>query len=236
MELKYDYLKIAEITKNCELFKKIIDEQGDDKIHIACCRAMKVVTYTSNENIICYGEPAGDFYVVIEGKVSVRIPNNKNKSPRMEEQKIESKKRIGSFFGNNDKTIGAVLLNRFLGHELYEEVKILTTGDAFGELALINDKPRAATVTAKSRVVLGILHKEAFHRLLSHYAEKTINDKVNFLQCLPVFKAWSRNYLMKICFYFTLKKLAWNQVLYRESAQCNFIYFVKTGDIMVFII
>lgn len=233
MDLKFDYLKIAEITKNCELFKKIIDEQGDDKIHIACCKAMKVVSYTAGQNIICFGEPAGDFFVVIEGKVIVRIPNSKARSPRMEEKKQDLRKKFGSFIGSHEKTIGAVLVNKFLGHELHDEVKILSTGEVFGELAMINDKPRTYTVTAKSKVLLGVLKKEAFHRLLSHYAERTINDKVDFLQCLPIFKSWSRNYLMKICFYFTPKKIGWNQVLYRESTQCNFVYFVKTGDIMV---
>ena len=233
MDLKFDYLKIADITKSCELFKKIIDEQGDDKIHIACCKAMKVVSYAQGQSIICFGEPAGDFYVVIEGKVALRVPNGKPRSPRVEENKKDLRKKFGSFIGTNDKTLGAVLVNKFLGHELHEEVKILSIGDVFGELAMINDMPKTFTVTAKSKALVGVLKKEAFHRLLSHYAERTIHDKVDFLQCLPIFKSWSRNYLMKICFYFTPKKIAWNQVLYRESTQCNFVYFVKTGDIMV---
>ena len=231
-----DYLKIAEVTKNCELFKKIVEEQGNDKIHLACCKAMKLVSYSSGQNIISYGEAAGDFFVVLEGKVSVKIPNPKSRSPRCEDQKASSKKPGISFFGNNEKQIGFVLLNKFLNPEPYEEVKTLTIGDVFGELALLNDKPRAATVTAKSRVLLGILSKEAFHRLLAHYAERSINEKIDFLQELPIFKSWSRNYLMKVSFYFTPKKLTWNQVLYRAGQTSFSIFFIKSGDIMVKII
>ena len=236
MEIKsshIDYLKIAEITKNCELFKKIVDEQGNNKIHLACCKAMKLVSYSSGQNIISYGEAAGDFFLVLEGKVSIKIPNTKSRSPRTEDPKPVSKKRISGFFGNNEKQIGLALLNKFLVPEPYEEVKTLTTGDVFGELALLNDKPRAATVTAKSRVLLGILSKEAFHRLLAHYAERSINEKIDFLQELPIFKSWSRNYLMKVSFYFTPKKLTWNQVLYNAGTTSLSIFFIKSGDIMV---
>ena len=42
----------------------------------------------------------------------------------------------------------------------------LKKGSYFGELALINDKPRAATVTAKGRLKVALLGKKAFSRLL----------------------------------------------------------------------
>jgi CRP-like cAMP-binding protein len=228
-----DLNKIAEITKNCELFRKIVDEQGNDKIHIACCKAMKLIVFNPGQVIISFGEPASDFFVVLEGKVSVKIPSNKSRSPRLEDPKHENKKRISGFFGSNEKQIGMVLLSKFLNPEPYEEVKILTTGDVFGELALLNDKPRAATVTAKSKTLLGILSKESFHRLLAHHAERSINEKIDFLQSLPIFKSWSRNYLIKVSFYFTLKKVSWNQVLYRAGSSCSWIFFIKAGDIMV---
>lgn len=47
--------------------------------------------------------------------------------------------------------------------------KVLTTykkGDYFGELALLNDAPRAASVTARSEVKVATLGKDGFQRLL----------------------------------------------------------------------
>jgi signal transduction histidine kinase len=44
----------------------------------------------------------------------------------------------------------------------------LTAGDFFGEMALIHNAPRAATVTSKSEVVVLELDKEGFDRVLKH--------------------------------------------------------------------
>jgi len=45
-------------------------------------------------------------------------------------------------------------------------VKMLGKGDYFGELALLNDKPRAASVVSSSDIKLAMLGKEGFQRLL----------------------------------------------------------------------
>lgn len=45
-------------------------------------------------------------------------------------------------------------------------LKTLTAGDFFGEMALIHNAPRAATVTSKTNVVVLELNKEGFNRVL----------------------------------------------------------------------
>lgn len=45
-------------------------------------------------------------------------------------------------------------------------MKVYKSGDYFGELALLKDQPRAATVTAVSEVVLAVLNRASFKRLL----------------------------------------------------------------------
>ncbi|MBT3338528.1 MAG: cyclic nucleotide-binding domain-containing protein [Anaerolineae bacterium] len=47
-------------------------------------------------------------------------------------------------------------------------LKTLHSGDFFGEMALIHNAPRAASVTAKSHLVALELNKEAFDRVLKH--------------------------------------------------------------------
>lgn len=45
-------------------------------------------------------------------------------------------------------------------------VKHYEKGDFFGELALLNDKPRAATIVANTEVKVATLGKNAFQRML----------------------------------------------------------------------
>ncbi|ORZ05765.1 camp-dependent protein kinase regulatory subunit, partial [Absidia repens] len=47
-----------------------------------------------------------------------------------------------------------------------QEVNRLSNGDYFGELVLLNDKPRAATVVAAGKLKCITLGKKAFTRLL----------------------------------------------------------------------
>ena len=68
-----------------------------------------------------------------------------------------------------------------------EEVNQLGQGDSFGELALISDRPRAASVLATSRLTLLVLRKAQFKKILGLIAEERINHKVKFLQKLPYF-------------------------------------------------
>lgn len=50
-------------------------------------------------------------------------------------------------------------------------VKTYTKGDYFGELALLNDEPRAASVVARGRVKVAYLGKDGFQRLLGPVAD-----------------------------------------------------------------
>lgn len=45
------------------------------------------------------------------------------------------------------------------------EISVLNKGDYFGELALLNDKPRAATIVAKTHLKCATVGKQAFQRL-----------------------------------------------------------------------
>ena len=47
-------------------------------------------------------------------------------------------------------------------------LKSLTAGDFFGEMALIHNAPRAATVKTKTNVIVLELNKEGFDRVLKH--------------------------------------------------------------------
>ena len=52
-----------------------------------------------------------------------------------------------------------------------QEIRSLGPGDFFGEIALLEDTPRTATVTAKTPLRFFVLTRQAFRSLLAHQPE-----------------------------------------------------------------
>ena len=61
---------------------------------------------------------------------------------------------------------GEAEVTKVINHNEMRLLKTLRAGDFFGEMALIHNAPRAASVTAKSHLVALELNKEAFDRVL----------------------------------------------------------------------
>jgi CRP/FNR family transcriptional regulator, cyclic AMP receptor protein len=52
-----------------------------------------------------------------------------------------------------------------------QEIRTMGPGDFFGEIALLEDTPRTATVTAKTPLRFFVLTRQAFRSLLAHQPE-----------------------------------------------------------------
>ena len=109
----------------------------------------------------------------------------------------------------------------------------MRANDSFGELALINDKPRANTIEATEFTILAVLTKEDFSRILLAEAEKNMDEKVDFLQKLPIFAGSSKNTLQKLSYFFNQLSYIKNQVVYRDNMPSDMIYFIEEGEFQV---
>lgn len=66
---------------------------------------------------------------------------------------------------------------------MIEEVALFTEGKSFGELALITDKPRAATcvVGVSKKAVLAVLHKDSYKRTIGESFRKKMEGVFTLL-------------------------------------------------------
>ena len=125
---------------------------------------------------------------------------------------------------------------------LYEQLEILESesdyivynvfydGDSFGELALINNSPRSATVVWVTDWIFATMDKNDYWKTLSRIESRNINKVIDFFKSLPYFSNFSRTALTKIRFNFRKVKYKCNYVVYREGDESDHAYIVINGD------
>ena len=74
----------------------------------------------------------------------------------------------------------------------------LKSGDSFGELALITDQPRIATVKCIKDTHFAVIKKEDYQRIYGKLQQAKIDQKVELLKKIPCLSTWGRNTIGRI--------------------------------------
>jgi len=70
-----------------------------------------------------------------------------------------------------DKIVGQDDKGENIIEKVFTEVRVLPAGSAFGELALLDNRPRAATIVCKEECDFAVLDKQNFIAILSKLIE-----------------------------------------------------------------
>lgn len=110
----------------------------------------------------------------------------------------------------------------------------LHPGDAFGELSLLYNCPRAATVIAKSDCLLWALDRETFNHIVKGSACKRINTYETFLKEVEILKSMDVYELNKLIM--VLKSSIFNdgQEIIKQGETGNTFYLIISGNAAAF--
>jgi len=111
-----------------------------------------------------------------------------------------------------------------------DDINILSEGDTFGEMALLNDKPQECTLTALGLCKLGSLDKAAFQDILGRAMQMRLNEQVYFFQKQPWFSGWTRTLLTKLIDLFKLLTYRRGERVFTEGEEANYVYMVHKGE------
>lgn len=111
-----------------------------------------------------------------------------------------------------------------------KEVRMLGRGDSFGELGIIDDKPRAATVQCREPTHFAVLEKTDYARTLARAQEHIMNHKLDFLLSLPIFTKWTTWTMHKFSYLFAEKIYTWKQVICRLGDPISHVVIIKSGE------
>ena len=102
-------------------------------------------------------------------------------------------------------------------------------GFSFGEMALLNDRLRNASIQCTKKTKLAILSKEDFHLLLNAY-QKDYAEKLEILRQLPSFRHWAKVSLQKFSRSLIAHEFKRGQYIFKAGDPANKVYIMKTGQ------
>ncbi|KAM3135551.1 Cyclic nucleotide-binding domain-containing protein 2 [Paramecium bursaria] len=112
----------------------------------------------------------------------------------------------------------------------FEIVRNLFQGEAFGELALINKKPRMATIQCVTDCCFAVLTKQHFKSILMDDQRQQLQKKIDFFQSIPLFQLIHPNNLKQLYLNSFLYEYHKNQVIVKEGEIPNALYLIKQGQ------
>ncbi|EGR29593.1 hypothetical protein IMG5_152770 [Ichthyophthirius multifiliis] len=120
-------------TEHIKFFKDLTQaDKGKSDVHCLCCQYMTYESYKKGQEVIKIGSIGDKFYIILNGQVSIHIKKYQDYDQEIQIQ------------GNQNQLIN---------------VGILQSGQSFGELALLSNKPRLATIICESDCDFFILEK-----------------------------------------------------------------------------
>lgn len=149
-------------------------------------KAMEEKRFIKGENVITQGQDGNCLYIVETGELDCfkSFPINKSQSQSQSQSNSVSKNPSMLSFKINSEA---------------KYLKTYSSGDSFGELALLYNTPRAATVRAKTDSILWALDRVTFNHIVKEASQKKRDKYEKFLKEVDILSTIEPYELMAIC-------------------------------------
>jgi len=144
---------------------------------------------------------------------------NNNKPPSSFEQ-AESK---STFFQTSKKDEKYKYRIKYL-----HNVRSLTKGMSFGDLALLSTKPRSATITCETNTILAYLTREHYRKILGHVKAKQMQKTIEFFS--QFLENMSTAQMMKVIYEFQLQDFHIGNYVFKDGEQAKGLYMISEGE------
>ncbi|KAI5094572.1 cGMP-dependent protein kinase 1 isoform X2, partial [Silurus meridionalis] len=112
-------------------------------------------------------------------------------------------------------------------------LRTLTSGDVFGELAILYNCKRTASVKAVTAVKLWCIERQIYRSIMAIKSKKKREQLMGFLKTAHTFKSLSDEQLSSIIDSMEEVKFQENEVIVREGAEGNTFYIILQGEVQV---
>ncbi|XP_073790013.1 cGMP-dependent protein kinase 1 isoform X2 [Danio rerio] len=113
------------------------------------------------------------------------------------------------------------------------DLRILSLGDMFGELAILYNCKRTASVKAISAVKLWCIERQTYRSIMTNKSKMKREQLMGFLKTARTLKALNDVQLSKIIDSMEEVRFQDNEVIVREGAEGNTFYIILKGEVLV---
>lgn len=117
------------------------------------------------------------------------------------------------------------------GEHFEKTETVLVRGDSFGELALLQDIRRTATITCRETCEILVVDKETFAKVCPSIFQEELEEKEKFLSKLNLFspKFWTKEMLKTLCNEAQIQEYKTNKVVATDRSDEEWIYICMQG-------
>ncbi|EWS72675.1 cyclic nucleotide-binding domain protein (macronuclear) [Tetrahymena thermophila SB210] len=203
---------ITKYVSNLSFFKNHFGKNHEAMI-LQCAQFFKYQFCSAEDKVFEQGETGDKFYVILRGKVSIHVDFK-----RQDTNNEQQNQRGG---GNDDVLIEKV------------HIRDLNEGESFGELALIDKKPRSATVTCITDCHFITFDKISFDKIIKNQQIKQFKEELLRLKKNYLFSRFSGNSLKNLYLLFQIIPFKKGDVIVKEGEKSDKIYVVREGEFKV---
>lgn len=109
----------------------------------------------------------------------------------------------------------------------------LGSGQSFGELALLYDTNRQATIRAEAKSVAFMLDRETFRYIIAHSSDNRRGEVARALSNVPLLSGLTQQQIAKISDSVEIVKFEAGEYVIRKGSEGNIFYMVKEGTVRV---
>ncbi|OMJ71175.1 hypothetical protein SteCoe_30697 [Stentor coeruleus] len=110
--------------------------------------------------------------------------------------------------------------------------KLMSKGEQFGELALLHDSPRTATVVTVEKTALWVLSREAFSSAIQSINNRKYEENKQFIANIPTFNNFSSSQKDILLSMIATHEFNDGQKIVTEGDPGNVLYFIKKGTVV----
>ena len=244
-ELK-DYL-----TSHYDYFKNLL-KQSEERF-LKLIPLLRYEIFQKNERIMNFGDEGDKCYILLKGRVGIYKPFPVTKSMTLRKfvehlNKVKNEERNNSKFerllnynSKIDKNYLYLIDFDYKRIQKYskplnvvlEEERLLAEGKegiSFGEMALIKNEPRNATIIALEHCSMISIEKHDYNKIIKDVEEqKIIKELSGFRDKYPIFKLWPSGKCFPLISGLISQELVKDEYVYKQNEFPDYIYIIKEG-------